>query len=660
MREVKALSTGEMRSDGPRLPGLGFFDVHRYVIPLAVAAAYVALAAAGGGYKSELRAGAAILVWWAVIVGLSFGVWPRVRIPGWALLAGGALLALTVLSGLSIGWASDDGAASAEAVRAVGYLGLFVLVVVASPAGSARLWLAGLAVGLVAVAALALGSRIQPSAFPEQDLVTLLPSVSTRLSYPLNYWNGLAACMAAAIVLLAWLGGHARGAVERALAVAALPVPALALFLTSSRGGVVALTAGLLVLLAAGPARARMLVGGILGGAGATALIALANAREAFVDGRIDAGDAASQGHEMLLAILLVVAGVGALRLAADRPLARLAVPRPLTVAAGAAVAIAAIAAIAAADPAARLDEFKHPPDAPAPARGFVTRHLASAEGSGRYQFWESGLDAFASQPVRGVGAGGYESWWAEHGSIAYHIRDAHSLFVEVLAELGILGLLALLCFLGAAAAGGIAARRREPRAGPAAAGALALLACATASAAIDWTWELPAAFVPLIVAAAMLAGPALGRDCDDGAPRFGLGFATLVVAWLAVVASAIVLVGETKLADSREAVRRDDLQDAASDARAAQAIQPWSSAPYLQLALVRERSGDLTRAREAARDAVRHDSDDWRVWLVVTRLAVRDGDVAAARTALRQARRLNPRSPLFARRPSPTAGPRD
>src|SRR5439155_26354943 len=123
-------------------------------------------------------------------------------------------------------------------------LGRCVLGVAAAAEGSARLWLSGLALGLFTVAVLALGSRIAPSLFPEQDLARLLPSVRTRLSYPLNYWNGLAACMAMAIVLLAWLGTHAATRTGRALSVAALPVPALALFLTSSRGGVFALVAG--------------------------------------------------------------------------------------------------------------------------------------------------------------------------------------------------------------------------------------------------------------------------------------------------------------------------------------------------------------------------------------------------------------------------------
>lgn len=613
----------------------------------------MAVAASGGGYSPEFRAGAAIVVWAAVIVGLAFGIWPRARVPGRALACGGGLLALALLSALSMGWGGDDGTAFAEAVRAAGYLGVFVLVVVAAPAGSGRLWLSGLAIGLLAAAGLALGSRIEPSLFPEQELNTLLPSVRTRLSYPINYWNGLAACMAMACVLLVWLGGHAATRGGRALAVGALPLPALVLFLTSSRGGVVALAVGLVALFVAGPARARVLAGALAGGAAAALVIVVANAREQFVDGMTDAPGAAGQGREVLAVLVLAGAAAALLRLAGDHPLERLRVPRALTAATAGALVVASVAALAAADPSRRLDEFNDPPADPGPSRGFVTRHLASAEGSGRYQFWETGLDAFAEQPLRGIGAGGYEAWWAQHGTVAYFIRDAHSLPVELLAELGLLGLLALLAFLGVAAWSALAVSPVDPRAGPVAGGGLAVLAAGAASASIDWSWELPAAFGPLVVGAAVLAGPALRPGAEGREPRFGLGVATLALAWVALIASVIVLAAEVKLDDSRSAVRRGDLADAADDARAARAIVPWSGSPRLQLALVHERRGDLAAARRAAAEAAERDADDWRVWLVVTRLAVRAGDVEAGRRALRRARELNPRSNLL-RPPSP------
>jgi O-antigen ligase/polysaccharide polymerase Wzy-like membrane protein len=647
MEAMSAVAAREPQEQGPFVGGR---HVHlgEHIIPFVVAVAVVAVALSGGGFGPGFRAGATLVVWWVVIAGLAFSLWPRARAPRAALAAGGGLLAFTLLTALSISWAADDGRAFAEAIRAAGYLGLFVLVVVASPRGSARLWLGGLAIGLVGVAVLALGSRMQPSLFPANDLARLLPSVRTRLAYPLNYWNGLGATMSLAIVLLLWLGAHARTSLGRALGTAAIPIPGLALYLTSSRGGVVALVAGLVVLVAVGPARARLLAGGLLAGAGTAVLIVLANARSAFVDARTGAPDAASQGHEMLALLLLVVVVVAVVRRAADLPLARLRVPRPVAAASVAALLVAVVVGVAVSDPGRRIDDFKKPPAAAGPARGFVARHLASAEGNGRYQFWRTGLDAFSDEPVRGMGAGAYEAWWAQHGSLPYFIRNAHSLFVEVLAELGVLGLAAMLAFLVPAAAAGTAIRRAAPEHAAAAGAALALLACGVASAAIDWTWQLPTAFAPVVVAAAVLTGPALARREPDGVPRWGLGVAVLFAGWIAVIASALALVSEGQLSESRAAARHGDLATAAADARKAHAVEPWSDAPLLQLALVRERQGDLAGARDAVHDAIDRDPRDWQSWLVATRLATKAGDAPEARRALRRTRSLNPRSPLF------------
>lgn len=650
---MPAMSTATAGEPNRPLGGVGAKHVHlvEHVIAAAVAVGIVGVALPGGGYGPQFRAGAALVVWWAVGAGLVFGLWPRARAGAAAVVAGAGLLALAVLTFLSTGWAGDAGRAFEEGVRVAGYLGLFALVVVASPAGSARAWLGGLTLGLLAVTALALGSRVQPSLFPHQDLIELLPSVRTRLSYPLNYWNALGALAALSAILLAWSGGHARTRPVRALATGAVVVPGLVLYLTSSRGGVVALAAGLVVLLAVGPARARLAVSALVGGAATLILIAIANGRESFVDGLTDATDAASQGHEMLAATLLVAAVTAAVRLVLDRPLERLRVPRPFTIAVACALAVAAVVALAAADTGHRIDEFKKPPAAPGPERGFVARHLSSAEGNGRYQFWKAGVDAFRTEPLRGVGAGGYEAWWTQHGSLVYFIRNAHSQFVEVLAELGLLGLLATLAFLipgflaASAARRGAAALDR----GTAAGGCLAGLACGVASMAIDWTWHLPGAFVPVVVLAAVAAGPALGPGPAGRAPRFGLGVGLLVVAWVAAVASTLAFVGESKLGDSREATARGDLTAAASDAREAQAIEPWSGAASLQLALVRERRGDLPGARRAIRMALDDDSGDWRPWLVAIRLATKAGDIPDARRSLRRARMLNPRSPIFA-----------
>ena len=53
------------------------------------------------------------------------------------------LAALAAWTAVSLGWTGDAGGAFVEVVRVLGYLGLFVLIVIASPRASARDWLGG-------------------------------------------------------------------------------------------------------------------------------------------------------------------------------------------------------------------------------------------------------------------------------------------------------------------------------------------------------------------------------------------------------------------------------------------------------------------------------------------------------------------------------------
>jgi hypothetical protein len=76
-------------------------------------------------------------------------------------------------------------------------------------------------------------------------------------------------------------------------------------------------------------------------------------------------------------------------------------------------------------------------------------------------------------------------------------VRDAHSLYLETLAELGIVGFLAVLALFG-----GVAACVRDQ----AAIGAG--LAAWAVHAGVDWDWEMPA----LTLVAVLLAGAAIAR----------------------------------------------------------------------------------------------------------------------------------------------------
>ena len=113
-------------------------------------------------------------------------------------------------------------------------------------------------------------------------------------------------------------------------------------------------------------------------------------------------------------------------------------------------------------------------------------------------------LEAWADEPLRGIGSGGFLVYWLRESDRVDPSGDAHSLYIETAAELGVVGLLFLAMFLGGIAAGVVrlapAATRRCGRSGcrpPAWA----------VHAGLDWDWEMPAvSLLALLLAAAALA----------------------------------------------------------------------------------------------------------------------------------------------------------
>src|SRR5207244_11142615 len=72
----------------------------------------------------------------------------------------------------------------------------------------------------------------------------------------------------------------------------------------------------------------------------------------------------------------------------------------------------------------------------------------ARLAGANRPHYWHVAWKAYRLNPVTGSGAGTFDSFWLRYRPVASFARDAHSLYVETLAELGPVGLaLVLLAF---------------------------------------------------------------------------------------------------------------------------------------------------------------------------------------------------------------------
>ena len=207
-------------------------------------------------------------------------------------------------------------------------------------------------------------------------------------------------------------------------------------------------------------------------------------------------------------------------------------------------------------------------------------------------------------------------------------MRDTHSLYLQTLGELGIVGLALLAAFLLTILLGG---GRRALRAGPGErpqlAAALAGCTAFCLTAAFDWMWQIPVLPVALLLLAAVLVSGSV-PPARDGTPalRLPLRLAFAVAAVAAIVAIAIPLASTSLVRQSEAEARAGELSAALRAARSAQNVQPGAASPRLQQALVLEAQGDLAPAAAAARAATEREPTNWRTWLVLSRIEAERG----------------------------------
>ena len=351
------------------------------------------------------------------------------------------------------------------------------------------------------------------------------------------------------------------------------------------------------------------------------------------------------QGHQAALLIgiscvvtALVWAGLAELGRRVSTP------PRVVGVALAVAIVGLFLVAVVASHPVRRFDQFKNTSAAPTGVHGTATTtHLLGTSGSGRWQFWSAAISEFKAHPLNGGGAGSWEAWWLQHGSLPVASEFAHSLYLEALAELGIVGLLLILGAVVVSAVGAIRSALLL-QSGEIAAAAACGIAFFTA-AAYDWVWQLAGI---AIVGVGML-GFALGALPSERPTAWGrFGVLRPIIALLAVAAIVpqfVVLASGSHLRNSQDAFSAGNGARARSEALAAKALEPWAAGPYLQLGFIAEAEHHYPEAVRWGDEAIRHARRDWKLWATQADFETRAGNIPAARRALAEARRLNTHS---------------
>ncbi len=465
---------------------------------LALLAGPAVLSFFSGGYFSEARTWAGLGAWLLVVVGL---LAERKPLPSGRLawVAIGALAAFAAWTLLSVTWAPIAGSAYGYGQIAVLYTGaLLAAAILLKPRDVGSLAEPALAAGALIVIGYGLSERLVPG------VLNFARSISAqgRLEQPLTYWNAMGELAALGFVLCAALAGNTkRPRALRAAAAAASAPLGVGLYIAFSRGALFACAAGLVTLFILAPRREQLRsIMIVLVAALVACLVAAPLHGFTSMSGSLSTREL--QGAIVFAVLVLVAAAAAALQLreAARGATGQVKLPRRAPAIAVAVIAVGLAVAIVVG------------------AKEGSTTHLSGGAArlgtlqSNRYDYWRVALKAFEAEPLRGVGAGGWAVWWLRDRNINSFAQDAHSLPLQTLAELGLVGIALLALFLAAMAIVAARAHRLVPAlaAGPAAA-----LATYVAHAPLDWDWEMPA--VTLI---AIILGGSADRDVEAGRRR--------------------------------------------------------------------------------------------------------------------------------------------
>jgi hypothetical protein len=619
----------------------------------------VGLALAGGGFDVSARHVAGLAVWLVVVAVLALGWAAGAKLGRPLYLSAGLIGALVLLSAISSLWSGSAELSVIEADRVLVYLGFFLVAFLIAQTDERRQRFAeGLAISIAVVALLGLGSRLLPHVIEVSNSLGTGP----RLRYPLGYWNADGAIFGIGIALLLWTSRRAGWTGLRWLSMAMLPAMLLALYFTYSRGGLLSLIVASGTLLVLSRDRLWLLTTLAIGALGALPAVLATQARRSLAD-NIASQTSVDQGAVVLLFLLAGVALAlllfAALRWAEDRggkvtgravELSRNPAVLKGIAAVGAVLAItAAIAVGGRAWHQFSSNDIQFPSS--------PEQHFSQFSGAGRYDFWRVAIDAFGERPILGTGAGTYVFSWGQHRSIDMPVHDAHSLYLEVFAELGVVGGLLVLALVGALLWIGFSAWRASPhRQRERNAVLFAAMLAFAVGAAFDWFWEIAGLGAVFFLAAGVLVGVRCSqlRSSEPGSPRgisraegrrYGLAIVGLTVAWIAAVALIGPLLVDREIKDSQQAAAGGNLASAVEHADTARSIEPWAASPYVQLGLLAELQGDYTGAGERLTQAIEREDRNWQLYFLRSRIEQEAGDTAAAQADLERARQLNPRA---------------
>lgn len=564
----------------------------------------------GGGSGSEtmLVVGLALAATVAVIaVGVCLGRIPVVKPgrAGWCVAGGASLLTLWI--GCSLAWSITADVSWDWLNRTLVYLGFVVLgAVLAGFRHGRQAVVAVLTLVVAAVVGWALLGVVVPSLAPVGDRIG-------RLSEPVGYWNGLALLASTALVL-----GVAIASSRRVGGLLLAYGAIIVLLMTQSRGGLV--VGGVMLALWLRWSAQRLADGLdlLLAAVPGLAVAGFAFTREALV--RDDAGREARADDGKLFALVLALGAVAVVVAAIRVPAVRVAADAPDRVrrVLWAGLALAVVAGIvgigvSTGDPATWVrDQVTTGECANTPDR------LGQFCDNNRVAWWGDALEIASDNPVAGTGAGTYRVARLRVRDEASPAPQPHSLPLQVLADLGIVGLLlASVVAIGAVAA----ARRALRRVEPGDRGATRLLAIVSLGYGLHSLIDYDADFLAVTAPAAVALGALVAAADLPARPRsLGVPAAVAAVAVCAAAFGSLALPDLAARGVDRgyAALFEGDLETAARKARDARALNPLSREPIVLQSEIAAEAGDPEAATERLREAAELQPENPHAWVAL------------------------------------------
>jgi hypothetical protein len=476
-----------------------------------------------------------------------------------------------------------------------------------------------------------------------------------RLRDPLGYVNGQAGYFLLGFWPCVALAEQERSKVLAGLGAGCAVVLGALLVLSQTRGVLPATAASVVVVLALVPGRPRRIVALAVIGLGLVAISApLLDVYQNLPEGQqADPELVKFAARRILLAAFVVAVAWGIAQAVLGRfraggsPTASW-MERGERFLATAVVAIALmVAVVALGDP---VDKVRQQYD------DFVnlrvqdpgsTRFLSG--GGYRYDYWRVAWLEFKDAPLIGQGAGNYDDLYFVERRTTEDIRQPHSLEMQTLAELGLVGMLFVLLFVGAVAAGLWRQSRRAlelPERRVVAVAAGGAFVAWTVHTSVDWLHNIPGVTGVALCAAAALVAPWTRRRGGTVSSRI------VTVALVAVAAVAAAdSVGRLAYADkdridAREVLRSDPVE-ALRLANRSLALNDRSVPTMYLKSAAYARLGRYRQARHTLFDAVELEPRDHLTWALLGDLAARRGDFRDARRYYVRSLSLNPRNPF-------------